>query len=61
MKTIAGKVGPGFIKIGAVFLIIGFVQQGYRLTFENGFFSLGLIFLLAGGVSVLLNRDEDKK
>lgn len=32
--------------LGLVFLVTGFVQQGYQINFESGFFNLGLFFTL---------------
>ena len=42
--------------LGLVFLVIGFVQQGYQINFESGFFNLGLFFTLGGLAAYVLRR-----
>jgi hypothetical protein len=49
-------IGPSFLALGLVFLAIGFVQQGFTLSFESGFFNLGVIFTLSGIVASALSR-----
>ncbi len=46
-------IGPSFLALGLVFLAIGFVQQGFTLSFESGFFSAGKRKLL-GAIRRLL-------
>jgi len=47
---------PTFLTIGVIFLVIGFVQQGYTFSFESGMFSLGVIFTLSGLVASAFGR-----
>ena len=47
---------PSLLAIGLVFLLIGFVQQGFTLSFDSGFFNLGVIFTLSGLVAYVLKR-----
>ena len=56
MNELKKKLGSSFVTLGLVFLMIGFVQQGLVLSFESGFFNLGLIFTLSGTVALALNR-----
>ena len=42
--------------MGLVFLLIGFVQQDFTLSFDSGFFNLGVIFTLSGLAGIALNR-----
>jgi hypothetical protein len=48
-------IGTSFLALGLVFLAIGFVQQGLTLSFESGFFNLGVIFTLSGIVASALS------
>ena len=50
------KAGPTFLALGFVFLGIGLVHQDFLLSFESGFFNLGVIFVLSGAVASALNR-----
>ena len=59
METISNSAAPGFLSIGIVFLIIDFVQQGFRISFESGFFTLGLIFVLGGLVGLYLKKNKN--
>ena len=54
------KTGPGFIAIGLVFLIIGFVRQEFSINFESGFFILGLIFTISGLAAYVLSKRSKK-
>ena len=45
-----------FLSIGIIFLIAGFVQQDFSLSFESGLFNLGVIFTLSGIVSVIIKK-----
>jgi len=56
MANTKKTIGPGFLALGLVFLTIGFVQQGFSLSFESGFFNLGVIFTLSGAAAIALNR-----
>ncbi|MCP4581149.1 MAG: hypothetical protein GY839_05990 [candidate division Zixibacteria bacterium] len=56
MGNINKKIGTGFLTLGLIFLAIGFVQQEFSFSFENGLFNLGLIFTLSGIVSSALKR-----
>jgi hypothetical protein len=53
-------IGPSFLTLGLVFLAIGFVQKEFSLSFESGFFNLGVIFTLSGIVASALNRKTHK-
>ena len=55
------SIGPGFLTLGLVFLAIGFVQQGYSLSFQSGFFNLGVIFALSGLVAIALYNWQQQK
>ena len=55
------KVGPTFITLGLIFLIIGFVQQEFTLSFESGMFNMGLIFFLSGLVATAIEKRIQKK
>jgi hypothetical protein len=46
MKQMNQSISSSFVVLVLVFLIIGFVQQGYQISFDSGFFNLGLFFLL---------------
>jgi hypothetical protein len=56
MQTIRRNAPASFLAIGLVFLVIGFVQQGFALSFDSGFFNLGVIFTLSGLVGTALQR-----
>ncbi len=56
MNASKRQVGPSFLILGLVFLVIGFVQQRFLLSFKSGLFNLGLIFTLSGAVATALNR-----
>jgi hypothetical protein len=56
MEWINKSLPTKFITLGAVFLILGFVQQGFSLNFESGFFTLGLLFVLGGLVTFIKNK-----
>ena len=49
-------IGPSFMAMGLVFLVIGFIQQDMTLSFESGMFNLGLIFTLGGLAQMALDR-----
>ena len=51
---------PSMLSLGIVFLLIGFVQQDFRLSFESGMFNLGLIFTLSGLVAAGLEKKYGK-
>ena len=60
--TAKKTIGPSMLALGLIFLVIGFVQQGFTLSFESGFFNMGLIFTLSGLVaSALNNRGQQTK
>lgn len=42
------NTGKAFLSIGIIFLIAGFIQQDFSLSFSSGLFNLGVIFSLAG-------------
>ena len=56
MDKISNSAAPGFLTIGIVFLIIGFVQQGFTISFESGFFILGLFFVLGALIGYVLRK-----
>lgn len=56
MKRINQSISFSFLALGLVFLVIGFVQQGYQISFESGFFVLGLFFVLGGLAAYVLRR-----
>jgi len=60
MNNIKRNIGPSFLVLGLVFLAIGFVQQRFSLSFESGFFNMGVIFTLSGSVASALNRKSKK-
>ena len=60
MNDIKKPIGPSFLALGLVFLAIGFVQQDFSLSFESGFFNLGVMFVLSGTVASALNRRSHK-
>ena len=60
MGALKRTVGPSFLALGLVFLAIGFVQQNFSLSFESGFFNLGVIFALSGAVASALDRMSRK-
>jgi hypothetical protein len=60
MDDMKKTIGPSFLVLGLVFLTIGFVQQEFSLSFESGFFNLGVIFALSGIVASALNRRSHK-
>ena len=53
-------LGRSLLALGLVFLVLGLVQQGFTLSFESGFFNLGLIFALSGIVASALYRRSAK-
>jgi hypothetical protein len=55
-EILMAKAPPSFLALGIVFLITRFVQQGFTLSFESGFFSLGVIFVLPGLVAYFLQK-----
>ena len=56
MKNLERYTPPSLLVIGLVFLLIGFVQQGFTFSFDSGFFSLGVIFTLSGLVTSVLRK-----
>lgn len=54
------NTGKAFLSIGIVFLIAGFIQQGFTLSFKSGLFSLGFIFSLSGLVTILMENKSNK-
>jgi len=56
MRDMRKAIGPGFLALGLVFLVVGFVQQGCTFSFKSGFFNLGVIFALSGAVTSALGR-----
>ena len=60
MNTLKKSVGSGFLVLGLVFLTIGLVQQNFSLSFESGFFNLGMIFVLSGAAAMALDRMSRK-
>ena len=56
MRNMKEYAPPSILTIGIVFLVIGFVQQGFTFSFESGFFSLGVIFTLSGLVASALRK-----
>jgi hypothetical protein len=59
MDKIKRSAPPSILTIGVVFLIIGFVQQGFTFSFTSGLFSLGFIFTLSG--LVMWNQAKGKE
>jgi len=53
------NIGRSFLSLGVVFLIIGFVQQDFTLSFKSGSFNLGVIFCLSGIVSSILEKKNN--
>ena len=60
MDHIKRTIGPSLLALGLIFLVIGFVQQGFVLSFESGFFNLGVIFSLSGIVASALSQRSRK-
>jgi len=56
MQKLKQNAPASFLTIGLIFLLIGFVQQGFTLSFDSGFFNLGLIFTLSGLAATALKR-----
>ena len=56
MENLKRYAPPSILAIGIVFLLIGFVQQGFTFSFDSGFFSLGVIFTLSGLVVSVFRR-----
>jgi hypothetical protein len=54
-------IGPSFLALGVVFLAIGFVQQGFSLSFDSGSFNMGVIFTLSGIVAYALDQRSHKR
>ena len=52
-----------FLSIGIIFLIVGFVQQDFTISFKSGLFNIGVIFTLSGLAAIALEkkRNQDKK
>ena len=44
------------LTFGIVFLLIGFVQQGFTFSFDSEMFNMGVIFTLSGLVASALRR-----
>ena len=61
MAVVKKIVGPTFVTLGIIFLIIGFVQQEFTLSFESGMFNMGLIFFLSGLVATAIEKKIQKK
>ena len=55
------NTGKSFLAIGIIFLIAGFVQQGFTFSFTSGMFTLGFIFTLAGLVSTKIETKPDQE
>jgi hypothetical protein len=60
MERINKSVPASFITLGVVFLILGFVQKDFLISFESGFFILGLLFLVGGFAAFILNRRKNE-
>ena len=61
MAVVKKIVGPTFVTLGIILLIIGFVQQEFTLSFESGMFNMGLIFFLSGLVATAIEKKIQKK
>jgi hypothetical protein len=57
LRNIKEYALPSILTIGIVFLVIGFVQQGFTFSFDSGLFSLGVIFTLSGLVALALGKN----
>ncbi len=55
------NIGKSFLTLGIIFLIIGFVQQGMKFSFESGMFNLGFIFVLSGLASITLKKKKTEE
>jgi len=53
MDEMRRKAPTSFLTLGVIFLLVGFVQQGFAIDFTSGLFSLGFIFALSGLVTSL--------
>ncbi|NOY06654.1 MAG: hypothetical protein GXO82_08515 [Chlorobi bacterium] len=60
MRKIKESTSRTFLTLGIVFLLIGFVHQGFTLSFESGFFSLGTIFTISGAVGYFLKKAPEE-
>ena len=56
MDNLRRYAPPSILTIGIIFLLIGFVQQGFTFSFDSGMFSMGVIFTLSGLVASALRR-----
>ena len=61
MDKVKQSAPPGFLTLGIIFFIIGFVQQDFTFSFESGFFSLGVIFILSGLVAYFLQKSPKNR
>ena len=52
MEKVKRSAPPSILALGIIFLIAGFVQQGFTFSFKSGMFSLGIIFTLSGLVAI---------
>ncbi|MDA0682949.1 MAG: hypothetical protein O3A57_00840 [Bacteroidetes bacterium] len=52
MKYVGKSMGKKLLPIGIIFLLAGFVTQGFTFSVESGMFNLGLIFTLGAMVSL---------
>ena len=61
MENVKKFAPPSILVLGIVFLLIGFVQQGFTLSFDSGMFNLGVIFTLSGLVAYFYKRNSSDK
>jgi hypothetical protein len=56
MESLKRIAPSALLTIGVVLLVIGFVQQGYTLSVESGFFTVGVILTVSGFVAFLVRE-----
>jgi hypothetical protein len=61
MEKVKRSAPPSLLALGIIFLIVGFVQQGFTFSFESGMFSLGIIFTLSGLVGTYLPKGSGEE
>lgn len=58
MERFNKSLPTSFVTLGAVFLVLGFVQQGLAINFESEFFTLGILFIVGGLATLFLEKNR---